>query len=266
MRLRSTVLVWVAVLGSSCLVFGCDGDPTSIENRDAQSTDSPSCSVKTPSGFTNCGDINCPGNSCCLSPEASGFACFGACPGANGSCPPASSTCVAEGSCTSAADCQGALPHVCRLCAGTSGETSEGCAHWACTAGRCEPAYCDSNLLCGGGRNGCLPYYLPPVERSCTVDQDCVVVRHVESCCVSVLIAVQARANSVFYAYERACSATLDFPCSCPGETVTEDGGRFFGSEPVQPTCVAGTCRALPMPSMGGDAGFDVEAGDDSAL
>ena len=42
------------------------------------------------------------------------------------------------GRCTSASQCRGALPMLCKVC----GDGSDGCAHWACVAGKCEIAYC----------------------------------------------------------------------------------------------------------------------------
>ncbi len=40
--------------------------------------------------------------------------------------------------CQTAANCTGPLPQVCQVC--TDG--SDGCAHWACVAGKCEITYC----------------------------------------------------------------------------------------------------------------------------
>jgi hypothetical protein len=40
--------------------------------------------------------------------------------------------------CITAVDCHGALPDLCRVCAGGG----DGCAHWTCVSGQCEIAYC----------------------------------------------------------------------------------------------------------------------------
>ena len=41
-------------------------------------------------------------------------------------------------SCSNAADCTGALPALCQLCA----NGGYGCAHFTCVAGQCNVAYC----------------------------------------------------------------------------------------------------------------------------
>lgn len=49
-----------------------------------------------------------------------------------------SALCKCVPGCTTAADCSGPLPALCKIC--EKGGT--GCAHWACSANKCEIAYC----------------------------------------------------------------------------------------------------------------------------
>jgi hypothetical protein len=49
---------------------------------------------------------------------------------------------AATGTCTTAADCHGALPALCKVCLG-SPTTGDGCAHFSCVNGTCEIVYCD---------------------------------------------------------------------------------------------------------------------------
>jgi hypothetical protein len=45
--------------------------------------------------------------------------------------------------CLTAADCHGALPDLCKVCA----DGSDGCAHWACVDQACEIEFCDSTSI-----------------------------------------------------------------------------------------------------------------------
>jgi hypothetical protein len=64
------------------------------------------------------------------------------------SCPPQPGTGGASGaggstgisSCSTAADCKGAVPALCEQCA----DGSNGCAHFVCNSGSCQIAYCDT--------------------------------------------------------------------------------------------------------------------------
>lgn len=64
---------------------------------------------------------------------------------------------AAPGTCKEATDCKGALPAVCKVCK----DGSEGCAHWACQGGKCEPEYC------GAATGG------TPGGEACKVLEDC---------------------------------------------------------------------------------------------
>jgi hypothetical protein len=199
----------------------------------------------TPSGF--CGAPDCPAaNGCCAFAEqpSQREICFPAC----APCPARSAACVPQGVCQTAADCQGALPHICQTCAVDSkGVAAQGCAHWECTAGRCEVAYCPSGLVCTGGQ-GCPSYYLPALDRTCNGDADCVIVRHQVSCCMSVDTSVRLTEQAHFAEVESQCSAIHDsnfYGCGCVGSVVAEDGTFPGAGQDIVASCVGGICRAI---------------------
>jgi hypothetical protein len=88
----------------------------------------------------------CPSGVC----QQSGGGCICECPAclAGQSCPPCSCSCGSAGStcipplppaaCSTAADCHGALPALCMVCA----NGGNGCAHFVCDQGQCQVAYC----------------------------------------------------------------------------------------------------------------------------
>jgi hypothetical protein len=116
-----------------------------------------------------------------------------------------------------------------------------------CKAGQCEVGYCPEGLSCEGWL-GCPGYYLPLVDRTCTTDQDCVLVPHVASCCVTVQAAVRATEQALFEALEQQCRSIHDvsfFSCGCAGSTTTENGASAGPGQSIAAACVGGTCTAV---------------------
>ncbi len=191
-----------------------------------------------------CESPDCPSSvGCCAYGTHGGETCFPTC-GACGQVP-RQVACVAEGSCTTNADCRGSLPHICQSCPLTpDGQGSQGCAHWVCKAGQCEVAYCAPGLVCSGGQ-GCPAYYLPPVEQSCSVDADCALVAFPQTCCTTVEVAVRATEQQHFADLERQCASIEEpYACGCLPATVSEDGTSPGPGQSFAAACVSGTCKA----------------------
>jgi hypothetical protein len=85
------------------------------------------------------------------------------------------------------------------------------------------------------------------VDRSCTVDADCVAVTHQTNCCGSAIwIGISASEKQRYDALEAACDRT--YPgCGCAsGAPVTDDGSVVaFGVTGAGVSCQAGTCKTF---------------------
>ena len=200
----------------------------------------------TASGW--CGASDCPASAGCAAfGEGPGEICFSVC-GTNDAGPSRETACFAQGACTTDTDCQGSLPHICQSCPlSPDGQESQGCAHWTCVEGQCQVAYCPAGLSCPAGQ-GCPAYYLPPVDRSCSSDTDCVLVDHVASCCVRVQSAVRASSQGAFDKVEQQCAATHEpdfFSCGCAGSVTNDDGLSPGLGQTITAACVGGTCKAI---------------------
>ena len=237
--------------------------------RVVPTTDAGSCPVMPPNGILCdltevasglCGAPGCPSNACHGCSSEAGGACFCGYGGnsvevcfplCESSCDPGQppqNSCLALGSCVTAADCQGALPHICQNCPlSPQGEASDGCAHWVCNAGQCEVGYCKPGLSCQAGL-GCPSYYLAPVDRSCTNDGDCVLVDHTATCCLSIKTAVNRSAQATFAELQRQCAATHDpsfFECGCQGTIANELGASPGPGQSFAAACIGGACTAV---------------------
>jgi hypothetical protein len=201
----------------------------------------------TASGW--CGAADCPTSAGCGGFGAGpGEICFLLC-GGNDAGPSRETACVAQGACTTDTDCQGSLPRVCQNCPlSPDGQASQGCAHWTCVEGQCQVAYCPAAVSCQTGQ-GCPSYYLPPVDRSCGSDTDCVLVEHVASCCSRVQVAVRTSSQGAFVQAEQQCAATHEpyfFSCGCAADFVTNEEGASPGlGQTLAAACVGGTCKAI---------------------
>jgi len=95
-------------------------------------------------------------------------------------------------------------------------------------------------LNCSGGKG----FSSTPIDRSCKLASDCIVVSHMRDCCgTNISIAINAKDKARFDAAEKICAAT--FPgCGCPSMPATTDDGSSL-IPPAQPaaTCSAGVCR-----------------------
>ncbi len=173
--------------------------------------------------------------------------CFPVC-GAHDAGVSRQAACVMQGLCATDTDCQGSLPHICPSCPlNPQGEASNGCAHWVCNVGQCEVVYCPPGLSCQAGL-GCPSYYLPPVDRRCTQDPDCVLVDHVETCCLTIQTAVNRGAQAAFTAIEHQCATTHDpsfFSCGCQGTLANENGASPGPGQSFAAACMAGSCTAV---------------------
>jgi hypothetical protein len=200
----------------------------------------------TASGW--CGAADCRAAAGCAAfGEGPGEICFSVC-GANEAGASRQTACFAQGACTTNTDCQGSLPHICQTCPlGSDGQASEACAHWSCVEGQCQVAYCPAGLTCLASQ-GCPSYYLPPVDRSCSRDTDCVLVDHVTSCCVRVQTAVRASGQAAFSQLEQQCAGTHGpdfFSCGCAGSVTNDDGVSPGLGQTIAAACAGGTCKSI---------------------
>lgn len=185
--------------------------------------------------------------------------CRVVCSDENGSCPAQTDVCTPQVSCNTAADCHDDLPMTRETCPllpdGTP--SSDGHAHFECTNGYCNVAYCSprSDLLCNGP-SGCPSYYLPTFDRNCRADADCVVGTHVISCCYSQAIGISAYERARFDAAELGCGAVVPGFCGCEPNVASSDGGVIPGasSASLVAICRAGACEAVYGPTPCGAA------------
>jgi hypothetical protein len=88
--------------------------------------------------------------------------------------------------------------------------------------------------------------FVPTIDRSCTVDADCLAFTHTTSCCGSaVWVGVHASEKDRFAALEAACDRTYP-ACGCAsGPPTTDDGSivRFGSTAGV--SCQTGTCKTF---------------------
>jgi hypothetical protein len=95
-----------------------------------------------------------------------------------------------------------------------------------------------------GGASACAQ--VGTVDRSCSVDGDCLAVTHTTSCCGSAIwIGIRSSEKDRYAALESACDRTYP-ACGCAaGAPVTDDGSvvQFGGMAGV--SCQAGMCKTF---------------------
>jgi hypothetical protein len=84
------------------------------------------------------------------------------------------------------------------------------------------------------------------VERKCTLDADCVAVKHTTNCCGSAIwIGIRASAAQHFSSLEQVCDASYP-ACGCAaGQPVAEDGSLLQVGEASGVACAAGVCKTF---------------------
>jgi hypothetical protein len=94
----------------------------------------------------------------------------------------------------------------------------------------------------GGGASAC--QQATALDRSCTVDSDCVAVVHMTSCCGGLAwIGIRTSEHGQFTTLEAACQAS--YPgCGCfDGRDSADDGSRIAADGSAAATCQGGTCK-----------------------
>jgi hypothetical protein len=89
--------------------------------------------------------------------------------------------------------------------------------------------------------------FVPTIDRSCTVDADCLAFTHTTNCCGSaVWVGVHASEKDRFAALEAACDRTYP-ACGCASGPPTTDDGSIvrFGSTAAGVSCQGGTCKTF---------------------
>jgi hypothetical protein len=85
------------------------------------------------------------------------------------------------------------------------------------------------------------------IDKSCTVDTDCLAVRHISNCCgQEVFLGIRATESARFQTLEAACDASYPL-CGCAaGPSMTEDGSQLtFGGPKPGVTCLRGKCTTF---------------------
>ena len=100
----------------------------------------------------------------------------------------------------------------------------------------------------GGSGGGAACARATAVDRSCSVDADCVAVQHVTSCCGGIAwIGVRTSALQQFMSLEMQCQAS--YPgCGCfDGRDGADDGSRIASNASAGVLCQGGTCKTYSL-------------------
>jgi hypothetical protein len=85
------------------------------------------------------------------------------------------------------------------------------------------------------------------LDRSCSVDADCLAVRHVSNCCgQEIFIGIRTTESARFQNLEAACDSAYP-ACGCAaGLPLAQDGSALvFGGPKAGVTCLRGTCTTF---------------------
>ena len=96
-----------------------------------------------------------------------------------------------------------------------------------------------------GGLSAC--QIIDSLDRSCTVDADCVAVKHTSNCCGQIrYIGIRATEDALFAANEPACDAGYP-PCGCAARQPMMDDDSVDDRTTVQAgvMCLSGTCKTF---------------------
>ena len=88
--------------------------------------------------------------------------------------------------------------------------------------------------------------FLPTIDRSCTVDADCLAFTHTFNCCGSAIwVGIRASEKDRFIALETACDRTYP-ACGCAsGPPLTDDGSIVRYGSTAGVSCQGGACKTF---------------------